>query len=97
VVVQSDGAFTYTANSYAVTFDQFTVRASDSTMITVKLVLAIDKSVPTTGEVKPGGSGSGGSGGDPQDARSPASSDERDDKDDPEPTSTPSGGRVQEP
>jgi hypothetical protein len=71
VVVQPDGAFTYTADSYLVTFDQFTVLASDGTTITVNVVLEIDPSIPTYGEVKPGGTGNGGTV-DEVDARNPS-------------------------
>jgi hypothetical protein len=64
------------------------VLASDGTVITVNVVLEIDKSVPTYGEVKPG---DGGGGGNPQDARSSAPSVEPDVV----PTSTPTRDRVQ--
>jgi hypothetical protein len=67
VVLNADGTFTYTADSYLVTFDRFTVLASDGTAIVVNVVLEIDPSVPTNGTVRPGGTGTGG---DPDDARS---------------------------
>ena len=60
-VVNPDGSFTYTAANYLVTFDRFTVIASDGAVITVNVVLEIDPSVPTEGEVKPEGTGTGGS------------------------------------
>jgi hypothetical protein len=88
IMVNPDGSFTYTAESYRVTFDQFTVLASDGTRITVKLDLVIDTTVPTYGEVKPGSTGYGGPA---EDARNPESTDDSDVA----PTSTPTGGRVQ--
>jgi hypothetical protein len=57
--VSTDGSFTYTAANSRVTFDRFTVLASDGTFITVNVVLKIDKSIPTEGEVKPGGTKKG--------------------------------------
>jgi hypothetical protein len=60
VAIQPDGSFTYMAAGQSVTSDQFIVRASDGTVITVNLVLEIDKSVPTYGEVKPGDTGYAG-------------------------------------
>jgi hypothetical protein len=57
-------------------------------MISVKLDLVIDTTVPTYGEVKPGSTGYGGPA---EDARNPVSTDDPDVA----PTSTPTGGRVQ--
>jgi hypothetical protein len=88
VIVHDNGAFTYTADSYLVTSDRFTVLASDGTTITVNLILAVDTTVPTYGEVKPGGTGYGGPA---EDARNPGSTA-------PQPTATPEddeGGPVE--
>jgi hypothetical protein len=80
VVLQPDGAFTYTADSSLVTSDRFTVLASDGTTITVNLILAVDTTVPTYGEVQPGGTGYGGP---VEDARNPSTASS------PTPTSVP--------
>jgi hypothetical protein len=72
VIVAPDGSFIYIADSYLVNGDTFTVIAidsnGDSAVITVTVVLQVDKSIPTSGSVSPG---SGGGGGVPNDARFP--------------------------
>jgi hypothetical protein len=93
VVVNPNGTFTYTAATYGVTSDQFTILATadngETALITVTVTLEVDPGVSTTGTVKPGGSSSGG--GDPVDARAgdpaepqptPVPADDEDDDDD---------------
>jgi hypothetical protein len=99
VVVNPDGSFTYTAPVTLATGDTFTVLATapngETAVVTVVITFELDKTIPTYGEIKPGGPGSGGgTGGDPVDARSSV---DPDDDDNPQSTSTPSDGRVQQP
>jgi hypothetical protein len=95
VTVNADGSFTYTAPSTMATGDTFTVLATpeegETAIVTVVITFEIDKTVPTQGKVGSGGTGGGG-GGDATDSRSPSDSGSQVDA---EPTSTPSGGRVQ--
>jgi hypothetical protein len=74
VSVLPDGSFTYTAASSLATGDEFTVIATAAGGVTatvnVTVVYEVDKSVPTYGEVEPGGTGYGGP---VEDARNPVS------------------------
>jgi hypothetical protein len=73
VSVLPDGSFTYTAISSLATGDRFTVIATaaggETATVTVTVIYEVDKSVPTYGEVGPGGTGYGGP---VEDARNPS-------------------------
>jgi hypothetical protein len=83
-IVAPDGSFTYTAVSSLASSDQFTVIATalggETAIITVTVIYEVDKSIPTYGEVEPGGTGNGGP---VEDARNPSNPSE------PEPSAVP--------
>jgi hypothetical protein len=98
VIVDPDGSFVYTVPSTVASGSSFTVLATapggEMAVVTVTVIFEIDKTIPNGGgSVGPGGNGTGG-GGDATDARSTGN---QGTGDEPDPTSVPSGGRIQRP
>jgi hypothetical protein len=96
VVVDPSGSFVYTVPPTTATGATFTVLATapggETAVVTVTIIFEIDKTIPNGGgTVVPGGTGGGG---DATDARSTGN---QGTDDEPDPTSVPSGGRIQQP